>query len=192
MAYSVGYAGKDMNGTLYRSRDGKSWRPLLQDFFAGGGGNEVGLAFAPDNSAHALVRGALRQDGAPRPCTPMFYTGAAPRYQEWRRRHVAIDWDGDGTIRPAEDILRAPFGGPQLLRLRDGRLLAVGRVLGPGDDDGHISVFTVDTESAVLTRLADLDGTTYGGICEHAGKLWVSYGDSGTTAIFLAELALPQ
>jgi hypothetical protein len=48
-------------------------------------------------------------------------------------------------------------------------------VLGPGRDDGHITAFLLDPEPGLLTLVAECTGTTYGGLIEHEGQLWVSH-----------------
>ena len=211
MGYSVGYSGKDKAGTLYRTRDGKTWRVLLGSFLPGGLGNEATLAFDADDTAICVVRDgrlrgaaggqALRQsDGHEvRPAqarathgtsVPMLGIGKAPYYQEWEWRDLGMDWAGDGRVLPVDDVLRAPLGGPKLLRLTDGRFVVAGRVLGPERDDGHITLFRLDPAEALLTRWAEFDGATYGGVAEHDGRVWVSYGASDVTGIFLASVAI--
>ena len=65
-----------------------------------------------------------------------------------------------------------------LLRLSDGRFLGAGRALGPGRDDGHATLFWVDPEKHLLTKFAEMDGTSYPGVAEHDGMIWVTYIDS--------------
>lgn len=211
MGYSVGYCGKDNTGTLYRTRDGKSWRALLPGFMPQGLGNEASLAFDVDNTAYCFLRDgrvrsgdskALGRDGreaeaGPDPQThgssvPMFGVGKAPYYQEWEWKDVRIDWYGEGRAQPADDVLRAPFGGPKLIRLSDGRLAAAGRTLGPTQDDGRITLFMVDPGAAVLTKFAECAGTTYGSIVEHDGLLWVSFAASDVSAVFVGQVEIPR
>lgn len=194
MGYSAGYAGKDVKGTLYRTRDGRNWRALKGDFFPGGLGNEASFAFGPDDTAYCLVRDSIRRaktdlrgsdghhvgagqarmthgDGV-----PALGIGKAPYYQQWEWRSLRADYGPEyGGARPAEELFLAPLGGPKLLRLSNGRLLAVGRMLGPDRDDGRITIFQLDPTTAALTCLAECDGTTYGGIAEHDGMVWVSF-----------------
>lgn len=200
MGYSIGYTGKDADGTLYRTRDGKSWRTLLSDFLPEGQGNEASLAFDVGNTAYCLLR-----DGRPRSRSrsaissdvhgsslPMFGVGRAPYYQEWEWKEVRVDWEGDGRALPVEDVFRAPLGGPKIIRLSDGRFAAAGRVLGPGQDDGRITLFMVDPERAVLTKFGECAGTTYGSIVEHDAMIWVSYAASDVSAVFLADVDIPN
>lgn len=214
MGYSVGYNGKDKKGTLYRTRDGKNWRVLLNEFFPDGFGNEASLAFGSDNTAYCLLRdGCLRKPAGSKDSVkqsdghfiefgqkdkthgssvPMLGIGKAPYYKEWEWQKLNVDWNGD--IRPADEIFRAPLGGPKIIRLNDGRFVAAGRMLGPGRDDGHITLFLVDTAKALLTMFAEIDGNTYGGIAEHDGMLWVSCAGEdapGFLGIFLAMVKVP-
>ena len=211
MGYSVGYCGKDAKGTLYRTRDGKSWRTLLEDFLPDGQGNEASLVFDADNTAYCLLRdgrrrsrreSALDSDGheiearqaqkTHGSSLPMFGVGKAPYYREWEWKEVSVDWEGDGRALPAEEVFRAPLGGPKIIRLNDGRFAAAGRVLGPGQNDGRITLYMVDRDNAVLTKFAECAGTTYGSIVEHDGRIWVSYAASDVSGIFLAKVSLPR
>ena len=194
MGYSVGYAGKDVKGTLYRTRDGRNWRALKEGFFGGCPGNEASFAFGSDDTAYCLVRDAVlraRTDlrgsdgheiaaGQTRKVhgdgLPALGIGKAPYYQQWEWKSLRADYGPEyGGARPCAALFSAPLGGPKLLRLSDGRLLAVGRMLGPDRDDGRITVFRVDPDAGLLTCLAECDGTTYGGIAEHDGMVWVSF-----------------
>lgn len=218
MGYSVGNLGKDRGGVLYRTRDGKTWNPLLDSFFHYGCGNEAAIAFGNDNTAYCLLR-----DGMPRSPenlgksetidsdghtvngfnlnkihgknTDIFGFGKPPYYMEWAWKEIRIDWDGDGNAKPSEEVFRTPFGGPKLIRLSDGRFIAAGRVLGPNRDDGHVTLFVVDVENAVFTKFAEMKGSSYGGIVERDGRLWVSYAGEDTPrqlAIFIADIDLPK
>jgi hypothetical protein len=209
MGYSVGYAGRDRAGTLYRTRDGRQWRALGVNVFPNGQGNEMSLAFDEQDHAIALLRDAqLRSQPADVVASdghqierhqsrrvhggalPMIGFSKAPYYQDWQWRELRIDWDGQGP-KPAEQVLAAPFGGPKLMRLRDGRFVAVARVLAPGLDDGAIVLFHVDPQRALLTRWTQCAGTTYGGVQEHDGQLWISYGARDVSGIHLARVAIP-
>ena len=56
MGYSMAYIGRDRLGTLYRTRDGKSWRVLTTECCPDGYGNEAALAFGDDDTAYCLLR----------------------------------------------------------------------------------------------------------------------------------------
>jgi hypothetical protein len=200
MGYSIGYEnkGSDRTGTLYRTRDGRSWRVLKGDLFPGGLGNEASLAFDDDATAYCLLRDASLRTRRDRDAglhtsdgheiargqaqrvhgtsLPMLGIGKAPYYQDWTWRTFEVDYGPEhGGVRPAEDLFFADFAGPKLLRLRDGRFVAAARMLGPQRDDGHITVFLLDPQHPRLTLLAECAGTTYGGIVEHDGRLWVTH-----------------
>jgi len=199
MGYSVGYGGKDPRGTLYRTRDGKSWRVLKHEVFSktGVGENESDLAFTPDGTACCVAR-----CGAPR---VMIGVSRGPYYQDWVWKKAGVDWNSDGTITPASQIFRVDMGGPDIIRVSDGRLLLAARWLGPerpggplridpsdpeGREDGSVMLFWVDAHSAVLTPFVEVDGTSYPGICEHNRKIWVSYIGGDRSGVFLAEIDL--
>ncbi len=85
------------------------------------------------------------------------------------------------------------IGGPHLLRLPDGRLLAAGRLYGGG---AHTSLAWIDPESGKLVealRLPSGGDTSYPGLVWHDGQLWVSYYSSheGQTSIYLAQIDVP-
>lgn len=64
MGYSV---GKEKNGTLFRTRDGKNWRVLKEDLAPEGGCNETAIVFTEDDTCCLLRRhnaiGAFIGDG---------------------------------------------------------------------------------------------------------------------------------
>ncbi len=217
MGYTIGYDGKDKTGTLYRTRDGKNWRVLVSDFFPGGG-NEISIAFGTDNTAYGLLRDARKRimtaamkatvedsdghqvgtdfsRGYYGDAAPMFGIGKAPYYQEWEWKELTVDWDGNGQFRSVDEVLRAPFGGPKLIRLKDGRFVVAGRILGPNRDDGHITLFLLDPTTAQLTKIAEFAGSTYGGVAEYDGRLWVSYAgeaEPGYLAVFMASVQISR
>ena len=186
MGYSVGYGGRDQKGTLYRTRDGKSWQVLLDEFFPEGKGSEATLAFAED-TVYCLLRYSAERT--------MVGIGKAPCYQEWEWRDIGVDCGPEhGGLQPARDVFRVHFGGPRLIRLTEGRLVAAARMLWPWRDDGKITLFLVDPETAVLTVFAEIDGTSYAGLVEHEGELWVScVGSDWETdmGIVLAKVGVP-
>lgn len=192
MGYSVGYAGRDARGTLYRTRDGKTWRTLLADFFPEGKGTETALAFDTKDTAYALVRYNAAET--------YLGIGKPPYYQDWTWKQLRADV-GDGP-QATEDLFQVHFGGPLLRWLSNGRLLAAGRVRGTGEshrvepndpegrEDGRVTLFWVDVEKAVLTKFADFDGTSYPGVVEYENKLWVSYVGGDRSGLFLGKIDL--
>lgn len=185
MGYSVGYGGKDKTGTLYRTRDGKNWRTLFKDLFPEGKGNECTMAFDPANHLHCL----LRYDAQRTMCG----RGQAPYYQDCTWQEVKVDCGADrGGIQPASELFQAPFGGPKLICLKDGRFFAAARIKWPWRDDGKVTVFEYEPGKALLTIKAELDGTSYPGLVEHEGELWVSFGRRGADEIRLARVPIDK
>ncbi len=185
MAYSVGYCGKDTRGTLYRSRDGKSWRPLLENFFPDGKGTEATLAFGPDGTGYCLLRYDKKET--------FFGVGKAPYYQEWNWQKINVDCGPEhGGTKPASEVFTVHFGGPKMICTVDGRLFAVARMLWPWRDDGKITLFEIDPATATLKIVEEIDGTSYAGLVEHEGELWISYGSRGANTLFLTRMKLPN
>ena len=81
-------------------------------------------------------------------------------------------------------------GGPNLIRLPDGRLVAVVRLY---DGKVRTAVCAVDAEAGKLDELLALPSggdTSYAGLVWHEGMLWISYYSSheGRTSIYLAQV----
>ncbi|PZF98198.1 sialidase family protein [Micromonospora deserti] len=169
--YGVGYATREPRFVrLYRSADGVDLHPVVETLFLGGYPNESGLVFDPDGTATCL----LRRD---RDAATAQLGRARPPYREWR-------WTDLGVR----------VGGPALLRLPDGRLVA-----GVRRHDGGVrtAVCAVDPEPGRLTELVALPSggdCSYPGLVWHDERLWVSYYSSheGRTCVYLAEVALPE
>ncbi len=169
-AYGIGYdtsAGKSVR--LYTSRDGRQFDTLVSNLYADGSPNETSIVFQPDATALCL----LRRDGA----NANGRLGVAkPPYTSW-------EWKDLG----------ARIGGPHLLRLPDGRLVAAVRLY---DGAVRMSLAWIDPETGKLTEFLKLPSggdTSYAGLVWHEGLLWVSYYSSheGKTSIYLARVKLP-
>lgn len=187
MGYVIGQWGKDMCGPLYRTRDGKHWRVLLERFAPQGRCNEGSIAFGGDDTAYCLYRDGTHN--------VMLGQSAPPFYQHWEWSVPAIDYGVEaGGPRPAGEVLQTSLGGPLLKRLSDGSLLGSGRALGPQRDDGRATLFMVDPQRSVLTVMAEFDGTSYPSFAEYDGRLWVAYIGSachqGRWEVHLATLPL--
>lgn len=166
VGYSVGYSGRDRRGTLYRTRDGREWETLLEDMFPGGRGNEAALVFDPDGTAWCLLRDGPGRAG---------HIGrASPPYTDWTWRDTGMR-----------------LGGPEMIRLRDGRYLAAVRRHQPR----RTVLAWLDPETGVLDDFLVLPSggdTSYAGLVEHEGTIWMSYYSSheGKSAVYLARLAI--
>ncbi|WP_433319805.1 exo-alpha-sialidase [Micromonospora sp. CA-269861] len=167
--YGVGYATADPRfARLYRSTDGVDLQPWVSTLFDGGYPNESGLVFDPDGTAHCL----LRRDGDDATAQ---LGRAVPPYREWTWTDLGVQ-----------------VGGPTLLRLPDGRLLAGVRL---HDGELRTAICLVDPDRGELTELVALPSggdTSYPGLVWHDDLLWVSYYSSheGRTCVYLAEVSL--
>ena len=113
--------------SLFRSDDGRKWTAAVDDLFPNGGyPNESSLAFAPDDTCYCL----LRRDGD----DAHGQIGIAkPPYTDWTWRDLKVQ-----------------IGGPKLIRLDDGRLIAALRYA------GRTSLCEVDAENGKITELLQL------------------------------------
>jgi hypothetical protein len=170
-AYSIGY---DTLGErfvrLYRSEDGRHFEPLVATLFDEGYPNETSIVFLPDRTALCL----LRRDG--NPGTGKLGT-AQPPYTAWQWKDVGMK-----------------IGGPHLLQLPDGRLVAGVRLY---DGTVRTSLCWVDPVTGKLTEFVKLPSggdCSYPGLVWHQKLLWVSYYSSheGKASIYLARVRLPR
>lgn len=169
-AYSFGYSGKDEQGCLYRSRDGKIWEVLKDDVYPDAltYGNETSLVFQEDDTAYCL----LRQDKGS--CSAMLGVSPPP-YTEWK-------WGNLGTR----------IGGPKMIPFGKNRLLAVVRLYDGGQ---RTSLCWIGIQAGQLTEAIKLPSggdTSYAGLVLKEEQLWVSYYSSheGKTAIYLAKVEI--
>jgi hypothetical protein len=84
------------------------------------------------------------------------------------------------------------FGGPEMIILPDGRILAAGRLY---EGKTRTSLGWIDPRSGKLTEVVQLPSggdTSYPGLVLHDGLLWVSYYSSheGKTSIYLAKVRI--
>jgi len=171
IAYSVGYDTRGENFVrLYTSRNGRDFTAFVPRLFDQGQPNEATLLFQPDDTALCL----LRRDGSPG-------TGklgvARPPYTDWTWKDLGVR-----------------IGGPDMVRLPDGRLVAAVRVY---DGAVRTALCWLDAEAGRLTEFLKLPSggdTSYAGLVWHERLLWVSYYSSheGKTAIYLARVKLPK
>lgn len=183
--YGIGYRTvAPRSARLYVTQDGgKSFQTLVLKLEPVGWAGEHDLSFAPDGTATCL----LRRD--PPPKAEQDGVDAAGR-----AGHAVL-----GTARPPYTDwtwkdLKVRVGGPALLRLSDGRLLAVVRLY---DKKVRTSLCWVDTDAGTLTEALTLPSggdTSYAGLVLHEDVLWMSYYSSheGKTSIYLAKVELPR
>lgn len=169
-AYSFGYSGKDKQGCLYRSKDGKTWEVVKDDVYpdAKTYGNETSLVFLEDDTAYCLLR---RDKGS---CSGMLGVSHPP-YTEW-------EWGDLGTR----------IGGPKMISFGKERFLAAVRLY---DGRRRTSLCWIDAQKVKLTEALKLPSggdTSYAGLVLHDKVLWVSYYSShqGKTAIYLAKVKI--
>lgn len=154
---------------LYASTDGVKYEARVQTLYKEQYPNEAALAFRDDGLCYCL----LRRDAG----TKTGLLGlSSPPYEQWT-------WKDLGK----------QIGGPALIRLPDGRLLATVRLY---DKKVRTSVCRLDPEAGTLTELLALPSggdTSYAGMVLHDGLLWVSYYSSheGKTSVYLAKVKLP-
>ena len=169
VAYSIGYdttAEKFIR--LYTSKDGRRFDPLVPRLFDEGHPNETSMIFQPDGTCLCL----LRRDGNP----GSGQLGAAqPPYTNWVWKDLGVK-----------------IGGPHMLRLPDGRIVAAVRLY---DGAVRTSLLWLDPAAGQLTEFLKLPSggdTSYAGLVWHEKLLWVSYYSSheGKTSIYLAKVRL--
>jgi hypothetical protein len=170
-AYGFGYGTRGDNQwiRLYTSQDGKKYDTLVANAFGAGYPNETSLVFLPDDTCYCL----LRRDG--RPSSAQLGIGKPP-YTEWTWKDLGVQ-----------------IGGPHILRLPDGRFVAVVRRY---DGSVRTSLHWLDPDKATLTECLKLPSggdTSYAGLVWHEGLLWISYYSSheGRTSIYLARVRFP-
>jgi len=176
MAYSVGYATgaeADRHVRLFRSPDGKSFESLVDNLCDEGYPNESSLVFLEDDTGYCL----LRRDGSPN--TGLLGTSQPP-YRDW-------DWQDLGVR----------IGGPHMIQIPDGRLIAAVRLY---DGGARTALCWLDPEEGKLTEFLTLPSggdTSYPGLVWHQDHLYVSYYSAhetseipAATAIYLAKVAI--
>ncbi len=172
-AYSAGYGRgtEERRLRLYKSLDGKKFQIHVDNLLEFYRPSEPSLLFSEDNTAWCL----LRREGED--LSALLGT-AIPPYTEWEWKDLGIQ----------KNLPRV--GGPNMIRIPDGRLIAAVRLY---DDPKRTALCRVDPDSATLTELLTLPSggdTSYAGLVWHDDMLWVSYYSSheGKTAIYLARV----
>ena len=172
--YSMGYS-TDRDRTkrklrFYRSSDGATYDTLVESAGAPAGCGEDKILFLNDGSALCLLR---HETG-----NKLAQLGTAMKpYTEWKWRDLNVR-----------------IGGPNMIQLSDGRILAAVRLY---DKRTRTSLCWLDTNTPALTEVLTLPSggdTSYAGMVMHDGLLWLSYYSSheGKTSIYLAKVEVPS
>jgi len=171
-AYSMGYrTDRDRSQRIlrfYTSPDGLHYRPLIEQVNVAHGVGEDKILFLEDGSALCLIRHETATKAA-------FLGKSKPPYTEWT-------WTDLGVR----------IGGPNMIRLPDGRIIAATRLYAPRQ---RTSLSQLDPTAGTLTELLALPSggdTSYPGLVFHEGLLWISYYSSHEekTCIYLAKVKL--
>lgn len=168
-AYGFGYATNDepRKVRFYSSDDGKSFRTVVPNAAPGTGyTNETGNVFLEDGTCHTL----LRRDSGQK--TGLLGT-ARPPYKDWSWKDLGVR-----------------IGGPDMVRLPDGRFIAAVRLY---DNKVRTSLCWIDVENGKLTEAVALPSggdCSYAGMVWHDDMLWVSYYSSHEekTCIYLSKV----
>ncbi len=169
--YGIGYKTVEEGGRsirLYSSADGRTFDALVPELRKDEYSNESSIIFLEDDTALCL----LRRD-SPAPLQTGLLGTAKPPYTDWT-------WQDLG----------ARIGGPCMIQIPDGRLVAAVRLY---DQRVRTGICLVDPDFGTLTEILALPSggdTSYPGLVWHDGLLWVSYYSSheGKTSIYLAKV----
>lgn len=168
-AYGIGYDSRKARRSvrLYRSPDGRRFETLVPRLQDVGYPNESSLVFDGD-TAYCL----LRRDG--QPATGLLGK-AQPPYTEWTWQDLGVR-----------------IGGPGMIRLPDGRLLAAVRLY---DGAVRTSLCWIDPLAGTLRealRLPSGGDTSYAGMVLDGNTVWISYYSSheNQTAIYLSRVLI--
>jgi len=151
-AYGFGYGTLEDNRSirLYTSTTGEKFDTLVENAFDDGYPNETAMVFMPDDTCYCLLRRDEEKDTAQLGI-------ATPPYTDWNWRELGVN-----------------IGGPNMIRLPDGRLIAAVRLY----RRARTSLCYLDVEAGTLTEFLKFPSggdTSYAGMAWHDGLLWVSY-----------------
>jgi hypothetical protein len=171
-AYTMGY-GTDRDRSqrllrLYKSADGATFDPLVERVNVPNGVGEDKILFMNDGTALCLLRCETESKNG-------LLGSSRPPFTEWT-------WK----------VLGLRIGGPNMIQLPDGRILAVTRLYSPKP---RTSLSWIDPIAGSITEFLELPSggdTSYAGMVLHDGILWVSYYSSHEekTCIYLAKVKL--
>jgi hypothetical protein len=169
IAYSIGYTTVEpLTIKLYASRDGIQYDLVADDLRTEDFPNEATLAFQKDDTALCLLRREAGEASA-------LLGISRPPYAKWEWKNLGLR-----------------IGGPNLLILPDGRIVAAIRRY-------HGRVWTslnfldpVEGRLREFLALPSGGDSSYAGLCWHEGSLWVSYYSSHElrTNIYLARVQI--
>ncbi len=169
-AYNIGYScSEDRFIRLYTSIDGKEFKTSVERLLEDGYPNETSLVFR-DDEAFCL----LRRDG--QPSSGMLGQATAP-FTDWQWQELGVK-----------------IGGPCMIQIPDGRLLATVRLYHP---TVRTSVCVIDPNEGTLEECLQLPSggdTSYAGMVWHEGHLWISYYSSheGKSSIYFAQVSIDK
>lgn len=180
--YSVGYGPTSLSTAernrritrLYRSDDGKNYSTLVPSLTASSGltgGGETALIFRKDGTAVALSR---RDTG--------------------NFESLIGTSQGDFTNWTWQ-IASEHIGGPELIELPDGRIVAASRRF--VGKQTTTALFWLDPTAGTLTHFLTLPSggdTSYAGMVWHNDLLWVSYYSSheGKASVYVSQVQIPE
>jgi len=183
--YSAGYGmpGTDLAHAgvrLYRSDDGSDFDAVTtmrqEDETApiAMRSSETAIMFHCNQGVALLRREFWEKPPGHAPATALLGTATAP-YQHWNWRELEFH-----------------IGGPALIALPDGRIIAGGRKPFP---QSHTALWEVDLTNGKLQEIITLpsaNDSSYPGLVWHENLLWVSYYSSheGKADIYLAKLQI--
>jgi hypothetical protein len=170
-AYSMGYS---TTGTRflrsYVSTDGRNFgvlNPVIQDQEYP---NETSLVFLPNDTALCLLR---RDEGS----KTALLGRSVPPYRGWTWQNLGVR-----------------IGGPHMIRIPDGRLIAAVRLYDGGTRTALCWLDPVAGELKEFLALPSGGDTSYAGLVWHDDLLHVSYYSSheGRASIYLAKVRIPR
>lgn len=166
-AYNFGASRLEGNTLqLYKSHSGKRFVPHGPRYLKNRESNETAVVFDLDGTCYVLLRQSPNA---------MLGVGAAP--------YTDFAWKD----------LDAPVGGPEMILLPNGELLATVRLY---DDGEYTALCWIDRGTSTLNKMLRLPSggdTSYAGmVFSEKRRLWISYYSSheGKTNVYLAELTV--
>ncbi|UQB42704.1 hypothetical protein JX580_02065 [Thiomicrospira microaerophila] len=174
LAFSVGYSGLDKQGCLYQSEDGLHWQAWVKPFF-------------PDSAIFSNET-SLVSDGETLWClTRRDATGGAKAIIG-RADHSCQKWHWQ--------TLPISIGGPKLIKLSNGEWVMAVRRINFKRWTAKTCLYKLNPKTAKVKLWRTLPSggdTSYAGMVEQDGRLYISYYSShrdNQTHIYLADIPL--